>query len=204
MSAPATNLSTRREYAALLRRFMAGRLTTDEYEDAYFELEERGRDDACWGVFAAAWHCYDDIIPHRMTGDHKPTPELRKLVARWILFLRSGAEYRPARLSRNSERASRVRAGQVGGWLLGIGLLCFAVSGLTGWMPGMAIALCIVIPGYALAQRGGVSLDPAVAVCAFEPESCWPFASADDFRRARATPTYLYGGWATHVGGPGR
>jgi hypothetical protein len=193
------NFQTRRAYAELLRHFLAGRLITDAYEAAADKLQQHfGSDGAVEDVFAAVWHLYDDLKPHRMTGRHHLTPELRRRAARWVLFLRSGSEYgghelRPDHPARSRVRRSRLRDGL---WLFSfactlIGLV-LAFQGVAGgiflFIVGAATLVLVMMSG------GGMSLNPQVLARAFADETDpWPFASVEDLNRAVATPTYLHG-----------
>ena len=186
MSEPNKNaLLSRRKYALILRRFMAGRLTTDEYEDAYFEIESRGRDQASWHIFAAAWHLYDDLHVHRMTDGHRVDGELRRLIAKWVLFLRSGAAYGGAALPPTYPESARVHAsrrGRIGGGLSLVALLAAVALGAVGNTAGFAIAMAGVGVGLlTMISSGGVSLEPEAAARAFgDMADPWPFASPDD------------------------
>jgi hypothetical protein len=82
---------TARDTAALLiRRFAAGRLTNDEFDEAF----PRSRlDQALSAIEGRAWHLYDDFETHRLTGRHGLTRAGRREIARWVLFLHSEVEY---------------------------------------------------------------------------------------------------------------
>jgi hypothetical protein len=186
------NVRTRRAYATLLRRFMAGRMTTDDYEEAYCNLQKHGRDEACEGMFWAAWHTYDDIVPHRMTGSHALSADDRRIVARWLLFLRGQLPYTPPALVRSPPQRRRDWAKRALGVLMvliGLGLL--AASPMITWAAGLAFGILAILIGLAMASRPD-GMD-AVVSHAFEPTDPWPFASDDDLRTACAAPTYLYG-----------
>jgi hypothetical protein len=77
----------RDEAALLLRRFAAGRITNFEFDDAF---PRSAADAALRAIGDRAWQLYDDIREHRLT----PSPELRREIARWIVFLHSDSEYR--------------------------------------------------------------------------------------------------------------
>ena len=77
--------------ALLLRRYVAGRVTNDELAD---EAPSRSADPAIQAVYEQAWNLYDDLSTHRAEGRHALTPDARRLVARWVLFLHSDRQYR--------------------------------------------------------------------------------------------------------------
>ena len=88
----AIDRESRRQVARLLRRFAAGRITNDEYEDAawaHFGRGDRGVD----AVLDASWFLYDDLCEHRLENRFALTREGRREVARWVLFLLSSEEY---------------------------------------------------------------------------------------------------------------
>ena len=203
---PNTNLATRRAYAEILRHFLAGRLITDDYEDAHFKLiRQLGHDNAADDIFTACWHLYDDITPHRMSGDHRVQGELRRLVARWIVFLRSGAAYdghflRPehprAAEARRVERAVRVQIQLflAAALLKGLGLVGLMTgTGSLGTVLGV-LSLACGVGMFILGRRYGLSLNPSICARAFgDPEDPWPFRAVSDLKSALARPTYLFG-----------
>jgi hypothetical protein len=196
--APTVNLATRRAYAEVLRHFLAGRLTTDSYENEAIGIMDRvGPDNAVEDIFAACWHLYDDILPHRMTGRHRVGGEMRRRVARWVLFLRCDGDYRsPSRQPGLPENRGVGPAMQVGaGWLGAFAAAAGACLGLVGFPAGIVLLLCGVSLLAILICRGpGVSLNAEVAARAFgDSNDPWPFASHGDLAGAAATPTFLCG-----------
>lgn len=85
--------------AELLRHFVAGRLTNDEFEERLdVTLNDprpvrRWEDAALWAIRSRAWFLYDDLRTHRMKGEWAPSREGRSELARWVLFLYSDSEY---------------------------------------------------------------------------------------------------------------
>jgi hypothetical protein len=70
----------RRQLAELLRHFVAGLMTNDEF--AVRQVLTEG-----------AWFLYDDLHEHRLTGKYRVNARDRSHVARWILFLESDLPY---------------------------------------------------------------------------------------------------------------
>ena len=70
--------------ALLLRRFAAGRLTNDEFDEAY---PGSAGDRALPEVGGAAWHLHSDGEVHRLTGEYALARLTRRDVARWVVFL---------------------------------------------------------------------------------------------------------------------
>ena len=83
----------RRKYAELVRQFISGRMTNDEYEDRYEAIQQNKSDTAIGEIYHQLWFLYDDIQTHKMTGTHRLDREGRKTVAKTILFLQSDNEY---------------------------------------------------------------------------------------------------------------
>lgn len=187
-------------YAEALRHFLAGRLTTDEYEDVYFDLESRyQRDEGVWAVFACVWHLYDDLIPHRMTGRHRLGREARCHLARWVVFLRSGAEL--ADVSGTPLVDPRRRLPKLMK-VIGIAISVAIATCFVGLMMIGAIGVVHAVGATLLLSMlwvgitgSGVSLESRHASRAFsdDPHDPWPFRSREELRAAVARPTYLHG-----------
>jgi hypothetical protein len=189
-------------YAELLRHFMSGRLVTDEYERRFGKLQRRfGHDEACEAIFLCAWHFYDDIVPHRMTGKHRLTPELRRRVARWIVFLRTGLPLASVGDADSpTPRAgfiTRVRC--VYGFLVVLLSPFVALIGLVIGAYAFVAAWCIQTVGVMLwfARVGGVDdlLEPPYVARALsiDVDDPWPFGSMEELNAAASLPTYLHG-----------
>lgn len=86
----------RNRYAELLRQFCSGRMTNRRYEEATWRIldESRPEDLAIVEVYGMAWFLYCDLRTHRLQERWRLTPEGRREVARWIVFLHSDLEYR--------------------------------------------------------------------------------------------------------------
>ena len=81
----------RRKYSELARQLVSARITNYQFEDnmlaskdwALNEVHESG-----------LWCAYDDLHEHKLNGKWSLNPQQKKIVARIILFLQSGAPYR--------------------------------------------------------------------------------------------------------------
>lgn len=86
--------------AELLRQFVDGLMTNDDFEDRLDRILDDPRpvrkweDKALWAIRSRAWFLYDDLRTHRMTGQWALSPEGHREIARWIVFLHSDCEYR--------------------------------------------------------------------------------------------------------------
>ena len=76
--------------ADVLREFMEGSLSNQEYEKKY----PRSKDDpALWEIYVQVWFFYSDVKKHKLTGKHAPNEEQRAFLERCILFLESANEF---------------------------------------------------------------------------------------------------------------
>ena len=82
---------SRDQLALLLRRYLGCRITNDELAD---EAPYNSEDPGIQPVYEYAWHLYDDLSTHRAEGKHALSPEVRRMVTRWIVFLHGDHEYR--------------------------------------------------------------------------------------------------------------
>ena len=85
-------MSTRRNYAELVRHFLAGRMTNFEYELACDKLT-RKMDEASDKVYRELYNCYCDVREHRMGRARGMTRDGRRMAACWIMFLKSNRPY---------------------------------------------------------------------------------------------------------------
>lgn len=83
----------RRTYAELVRQFISGRMTNDEYEERFEQLKLENLDPAVDKIFYQVWGLYDDYSTHRMTGDHHLDKAGRRRIAQAILFLQTEEHY---------------------------------------------------------------------------------------------------------------
>jgi hypothetical protein len=75
--------------AELIRQFASGRITN-------FELERRwpnSKDPAILGLESTIWCFYDDFKEHTLQGPFALAPEMKRVIARWIVFLHTNEAY---------------------------------------------------------------------------------------------------------------
>ncbi len=90
----ARTIERRRAYGLVLRRFMSGRLTSFEYEDAVDELARRyGFDDAVLAIYRDLVPLHIDMNEHTLTGPYRPDRATRRMIAERIVFLYSGRPF---------------------------------------------------------------------------------------------------------------
>ena len=84
--------TTRRTIALMLRRFAAGRITSDELDDAF--ADGRSADSAVAALHDfAVGGLYGSFDSHRCRADHALSRSSRRLVARMVLFLRTDLDF---------------------------------------------------------------------------------------------------------------
>ena len=79
----------RNSAAEVLRQFFSGRFSQFDFEKKF----PGSIDPAIGAVDHTVWCFYDDFCEHKMTGEWKLTPEWRRIIARWVMFLHSDFEY---------------------------------------------------------------------------------------------------------------
>ena len=75
--------------AEILRQFFSGRFSQFDFEERF----PGSTDPAIRAVDHTVWCFYDDFREHKMTGEWKLTPEWKRAIARWVMFLHSDFEY---------------------------------------------------------------------------------------------------------------
>ena len=78
-----------------VRRLFTGRMTNDDFDDAYYEQYDSSDDRAVREVSGFCYSLYssDLLFPMRLRGRHALDAETRCACTRAVLFLRSGLEY---------------------------------------------------------------------------------------------------------------
>lgn len=76
--------------ADVLREFMEGSISNDDYERRY--PKSKG-DPALWEIYVQVWFFYSDLKTHALTSKYALNPERRAFIERCILFLRSDVEF---------------------------------------------------------------------------------------------------------------
>ena len=79
----------RNKAAELLRRFISGQITNDDFDNK----EPQTEDSAVRAIWNTAWVLYDDMIEHKLRGRHRLDPATKRECLRWIIFLDSDFEY---------------------------------------------------------------------------------------------------------------
>ena len=175
----AEHREARNRFAELLRQLASGRLTNDEFDDAY---EPRTRDHVVDELFRFAWTFYDDLYEHRLRGSHRLSPRQRRVFARCVLFLRSGLPYEWPKQAKFLWCKQRDKPE--------------AVEHLPWWKPDASALNGLPFCGrLARAVRDGedrlIELDRKRR--GVVDDRIWPFRRMSDYRAALRNPPYLVG-----------
>nr|CEN54972.1 putative integron gene cassette protein [uncultured bacterium] len=90
MKAGVMDRKARDKAAELLRQFASGRITNFELENCW----PTSIDPAIRGLESTIWCFYDDFKEHTLQGPFALAPEMRRVVARWIVFLHTNEPYK--------------------------------------------------------------------------------------------------------------
>ena len=81
--------SSRDKTAELLRHLISGQITNFDFE----EQLPSSMDAAVKAITSSAWCFYDDFEKHKLKGNKALSKDLKKKLARWIMFLYTDLEY---------------------------------------------------------------------------------------------------------------
>jgi hypothetical protein len=94
----------RRRAAEAIRHYVCGVITNREFERRYPVSKA---DPVIHALNDSLWPTYEDIFTHRLAGGNAATEEMKGRVARWLVFLYSGEEYRWPRIGDSGFRDLR-------------------------------------------------------------------------------------------------
>ena len=84
------DIEARKNLSELIRQLIAGFITNDQFEDRI----PRSSDPAVHEIyFNGIWGLYTDFYEYRLIGEDRVPQDSRRVLARYILFLKSGLEY---------------------------------------------------------------------------------------------------------------
>lgn len=83
----------RRKYAELVRQFISGRMTNDEYEQKFFDLRINKKDPAPLEIFSEVRDICQDAFPDKLTQQWRLGTHERRRVSQFVLFLQSDIDY---------------------------------------------------------------------------------------------------------------
>ena len=83
--------SKRDNLAHRLRLLATGQISNDEFEDS---IDFISKDQAIWRIYRdGAWTLYSDLQEYKLVGRNRLSKEVKRNVARAILFLKSDREF---------------------------------------------------------------------------------------------------------------
>ena len=188
------DLEARAQVGTNLRRLITGRMTNDQFDDFYYQLDS---DDNAIREIAGYGYCLyssDLPLPYRLKGRHAVDTDTRRTAARAILFLQTELEY---------EWPPDVQ-GVAPFWMLyGPGcyllvapiLIFIAVFSASMWQTftmGVLGFLAIASVVHWLVTRNK-RLAEVEQFQAHGELDVWPFCRAVDFENAKKKPRFLAG-----------
>ena len=94
---------SRDEMAEAVRALVSGRISNDEFES---RAPVRSSDPVLWEVFwGGTWTLLSDLRRHKLRGEHLLDELDRRIVSRWVLFLRTDKPYEWPTLTRRQRIA---------------------------------------------------------------------------------------------------
>ena len=89
------DLELRHRLSQDLRRLVTGRMTNDDFDDAYYESYMDSNDIAVREISRFGWSLYssDVLFAYKLRGSHRVSGATRKAAAHAILFLQAENEY---------------------------------------------------------------------------------------------------------------
>ena len=175
-----SSISPRTRFAELLRAYYLGRMTNWDFEDAVDSLDGSNEEEnlICAVFYGGPWCSYSDNREYKFTAEAKLTRENRRIVARWILFLKSNQPY------------SWPSPNPLPGWialpLLVSGLPLAYIVGSRYCLPaGLLLFLIAEIINRKLQRKAHPA--PAVGL------HYWPFLDREHLEQALCHPPYLRG-----------
>ena len=128
------NVELRHRLSQDLRRLVTGRMTNDDFDDAYYDSYAVSDDLAIREISRFGWSLYssDVIFPYKLRGRHRVCESTRKTAAHAVLFLQTENEY-------GYPKASESFSDSMVGW---------------AWFNGSLIGVAFVLIG-GLAYFGG-------------------------------------------------
>jgi hypothetical protein len=188
-----------------LRRLVTGRMTNDDFDDAYDERYRGSHDAAVDQIAKFGWSLYSDDFPYRLRGRHALDDATRRTAARCVLLLRTGLDYQwpnhPSSIAADTLWALAFNLGFPGG----IALLICSLPALFSevpdpeffWPLALFGAVSLIMSAWYLFGSGGYAAaynSPEWRAWRVEGDyDVWPFLRREDFYRARST-AYLLGG----------
>lgn len=182
----------RTELSQDIRRLATGRMTNDAFDDRYYDVYESSDDQA---IRSIATYCYglyssDLLFPVRLRGRRALDRETKKTIARCVLFLRSGDEYKwPAR---HDDPVGRLLAGLAFSLGFPAGIALSLVGLLVAIVDSEAIAVLLLATGLPLTafcfwfgfMRSTMQPEQWRRYTELGDYECWPFLQRESFQRA--------------------
>jgi len=192
----------RKQLSQDLRRLVTGRITNDEFDDAYFERYVTSTDATVLCVAEFGYGLYGDLFPYRLKDRYALDRATRRTAARCVLFLRMDLEYEWPNQP-NSVGAMTLYALASMGIPVGIALLICSLPMLIGgvrdveflWsVAAFGVVILIASVWYRVGRGGFAAEYYSTKWLAWRNSGdfdVWPFFRREDFYQARRTAHLL-------------
>lgn len=175
-----------------LRRLVTGRMTNDEFDEAYFDEYESSPDTAVREIATFGYGLYssDVLMPYRLKGRHRVPDDVRQAACRCMLFLRSDRPYEwpplPAETGSRLLQSLSFSLGLPGSIALLIIAAALLLAGDAPFATSLAIpaAALLVVSGWVLFRSDSTPQRQAWRDSG--DFKVWPFLRVEDFDVARA------------------
>ena len=168
----------RRKYAELVRQFISGRMTHDDYNKRYFAMRFYNKDFALTEVRDNLDDLFESAWPNRMTRQWRLDREARRRAAQAVLFLQSDQEY-PWHEDLWDGSAFLVTAFLI--------VLLFALFPETAWIVRLSLAGLLMF-GWLKYENWQAKRHEKVG-----DSEAWPFLHQADLEQAKRHPKLLNG-----------
>jgi hypothetical protein len=170
----------RRKYAELVRQFISGRMTEDEYMRNFFSLRVNKKDPALLEIFDAVDNLCEDAYPVKLTQQWLLNKNEKRRVAQAVLFLQSDVEY---------QWSKKLWDGSVFLVIAFCILILFAVLPETPFLLRFALSAPLVVAWQCYEQWQRKRKQSVIV----GDKEAWPFLCQADLEEAARHPRLLNG-----------
>lgn len=193
---PMIDRDVRHELSQDLRRLVTGRMTNDEFDEAFCERYAQSADVAIREIsrFGAGLYSSNALLPYRLRGPHAVDSRTRRKCAYAVLFLQTNLEYAYPETPESFVDLMMGCAWFNGG-LVGIGFLLMALLGFVGRdiaVVGGCVMVGVAILGICYGIRWFQQRTFRRFLHAFNSagdDSVWPFTGTESDQKARRRET---------------
>lgn len=182
----------RAELSKDIRRLATGRMPEGEFDELFHDCDEMSHDPAIEAIVNYCYCAYMDNVlhlPEHILGQYAREPNKRRTIARCVLFLRSGNEYKWPRLPNNSiciTIATPLGFLAVALTLIGLWMAISHPDAFAIWLTAISLPLSALCFWFGFLQQPTVSTDDWQKFTAAGDYDYWPFLKRESFDDARS------------------